>query len=164
MLCWSWFNNIKMADWMFIAGGSLIRLNKKPVPGGCFRDERQKWQKLACFKGWHTALRSPDPLPCLFCPQLFMATQPLHLVILALCCQVVFVFMVLICAHVWYMSGYFSVTSPDVLEELWGSGLYFLRWSTEAQLHFNSWKSPKLAGMSVLFCKNWKKVNAENSS
>lgn len=40
MLCWGWFDNIKMADWMFIAGERTIRLNQVPVPGGRF----QRWQ------------------------------------------------------------------------------------------------------------------------
>lgn len=137
MRCWGWFDDNKMADWMFIAGEWTIRLNKNPVPGGCFKDERQKWQKLACFKGWQTALRSPDPLPCQ--PGVKAAqwwAQPLLSKVVhgntapalgdpLACCQVVFVYMVLICAHVWCMSGSFSVTLLMVWKSCEASAFIF---------------------------------------
>lgn len=157
MLCWSRFNNIKTADWMFIAGGSLIRLNKKPVPGGRFRDERQKWQKLARLKGWQTALRGPDPLPCLFCPQLFMATQPRRSVIRALRCQVVFVFVVLICPcllHVWLLLS----DTPGVLEELGGSGLYVFKMIYRSSASFELMKVTQTGrNVHIIFVKSEKK-------
>lgn len=49
-----------MSDGMFTAGDNTIRLKKDLR----FKDERQKWLKLAFFKGWQAALRSPDALPC----------------------------------------------------------------------------------------------------
>lgn len=63
MICWGWFDDNIMADWQFIVGERTIRLKKNPVPGCCFKDERQKWPKLARFKRWQAALSWPAAMP-----------------------------------------------------------------------------------------------------
>lgn len=137
MRCWGWFDDNKMADWMFIAGEWTIRLNKNPVPGGCFKDERQKWQKLACFKGWQTALRSPDPLPCQHWREsgsVVSSASSVHSCswqhspsawwssrLLPSCVCVHGANLRSCLVHVWL----FLCDSSDGLEELWGFSLYF---------------------------------------
>lgn len=152
MLCWSRFNNIKTADWMFIAGGSLIRLNKKACARGLFQRWEAEMAEVGAFervadsppRSWPTAMPllstvvHGNTAPALGDPRSSLPS--------CVCVRGANLRPCLL--HVWLLLS----DTPDVLEELWGSGLcFFFRWSTGAQLHLNSWKSPRLAGMSILF-------------
>lgn len=162
---------------MFTAGESTVRLSK-PLCQGAVSKMRgrigRSWrvskggrQPSAVLTRCHAspAWKRLNGELSLFCPQLFMATQPQRLRssrLLPSCVCVhganlhpCLVHACLSLGHSWCFRR--AVRLHPLFFEM---SIY-----TGAQLHFNSWKSPKLAAPStVLFCRCWKEMNAENWS